>query len=100
LSQTPPGWELYDLKKDPFEMNNVYDNPAYSDIVKELKEKLQEKRKEIGVDDPSKAYNQYVADEIEVVNSIVDEFWDYDEADREKAVQISHEFLNQVNKLK
>src|SRR5690606_33337185 len=25
-------WELYDLKEDPSEMKNVYDDPAYADI--------------------------------------------------------------------
>jgi hypothetical protein len=30
-------WELYDMKKDPEELNNVYGNPAYADVVKELK---------------------------------------------------------------
>lgn len=34
-------WELYDRKKDPNEMNNVYDSPEYAATVKELKEKLQ-----------------------------------------------------------
>ena len=29
-------WELYDRKKDPSEMKNVYEDPAYSEIVKEL----------------------------------------------------------------
>jgi arylsulfatase A-like enzyme len=33
-------WELYDRKKDLNEMTNVYDDPAYHDVVKELKEKL------------------------------------------------------------
>ncbi len=37
-------WELYDRKKDPQEMNNVYDNPSYADIVKDLKIKLAELR--------------------------------------------------------
>ncbi|UCS91571.1 sulfatase [Echinicola marina] len=37
-------WELYDRKKDPLEMNNVYDDPAYENVVKELKEKLKELR--------------------------------------------------------
>ena len=33
-------WELYDRKKDKHEMNNVYDDPAYAEIVKELTSKL------------------------------------------------------------
>jgi len=37
-------WELYDRKKDPKELNNVYDDPEYADIVKELKEKLAQLR--------------------------------------------------------
>jgi arylsulfatase A-like enzyme len=38
-------WELYDLEKDPNELNNVYDNPAYADIVKDLKAELKRLRK-------------------------------------------------------
>ncbi len=34
-------WELYDLQKDPNEMNSVYGDPAYSSIEKELKAELQ-----------------------------------------------------------
>ncbi len=37
-------WELYDRKKDPLEINNVYDDPAYADIVADLKEQLAELR--------------------------------------------------------
>ena len=37
-------WELYDRKKDQHEMNNVYDDPAYADIVKELTSKLVDMR--------------------------------------------------------
>jgi arylsulfatase A-like enzyme len=33
-------WELYDLKKDPRELKNVYANPAYAEVVKELKDEL------------------------------------------------------------
>jgi arylsulfatase A-like enzyme len=39
-------WELYDLVKDPNELNNVYDNPAYANVVKELKAELKRLRKE------------------------------------------------------
>ncbi len=33
-------WELFDLKKDPNEMHNVYSDPAYRDTVAKLKEQL------------------------------------------------------------
>ena len=33
-------WELYDLKKDPHEMNNVYENPTYLEKREELKKEL------------------------------------------------------------
>ncbi|MCU4155861.1 sulfatase [Carboxylicivirga sp. A043] len=37
-------WELYDRKNDPMELNNVYNDPAYKDIVDELTLKLSELR--------------------------------------------------------
>ena len=37
-------WELYDLKKDPHELNNVYDDPQYSNVVEKLKKHLKELR--------------------------------------------------------
>jgi len=33
-------WELYDLKNDPVEMNNLYNIPKYSEVVSELKREL------------------------------------------------------------
>jgi arylsulfatase A-like enzyme len=33
-------WELYDLEKDPNEINNVYDDPAYANVVTELKAEI------------------------------------------------------------
>jgi arylsulfatase A-like enzyme len=33
-------WELYDRKNDVNEMNNVYNDPAYADVVKELTAQL------------------------------------------------------------
>jgi len=41
-------WELYDRKKDPKELNNLYSDPDYQDIVKELKAKLSQLRKKYG----------------------------------------------------
>lgn len=37
---TPPEWELFDLENDPNEMRNVYHDPAYANIVKQLKTEL------------------------------------------------------------
>ncbi len=45
---TTPEWELFDLQEDPHEMNNIYDDPAYSDIIKELKTRLLELKNEYG----------------------------------------------------
>ena len=45
---TEPGMELYDLEKDPKELNNVYDDPAYADVVKELKAELLRLKEECG----------------------------------------------------
>ena len=37
-------WELYDRINDPNEMNNVYNNPDYQDVVKKLTTELKEMR--------------------------------------------------------
>lgn len=37
-------WELYDRNKDLNELSNVYDDPEYAEVVKELKIKLAEQR--------------------------------------------------------
>lgn len=44
-------WELYDRKKDPQEMRNVYHDPEYADIVAGLKVKLEALRKQYGDSD-------------------------------------------------
>ena len=51
---TTPEWELFDLKKDPREMKSVYNDPAYADIVNELKKELLRLKKEF--DDTDDAY--------------------------------------------
>lgn len=48
---TTPGWELYDLKTDPSETNNVYTNPAYAPIIKRLKSRLLDLKNQYGDDD-------------------------------------------------
>ena len=80
--QTPPAWELYDLAKDPDELNNVYDDPAYAQTRDELKTQLSQLRQDIG--DDGSHYPKCEA--------VVREFWDYDAADRQKAIQLSSDF--------
>jgi len=44
-------WELYDLKEDPHELNNLYDGPAHRDMVRQLKAELERLRKQYGDSD-------------------------------------------------
>ena len=81
--QTPPGWELYDLKKDATEINNVYDDPGYSKVRDRLKKQLASLRKTVG--DDGSHYPE--------AEKVVQEFWDYDASDREKAIKISNAYL-------
>jgi len=42
-----PEWELFDLRKDPHELNSVYHDPAYSNIVKELAAEMHRLQEEV-----------------------------------------------------
>ena len=44
-------WELYDLDQDPSEMNNLYDNPEYSNVQKRLHLRFSELREHYGDSD-------------------------------------------------
>jgi arylsulfatase A-like enzyme len=54
-------WELLDREKDPLEVKNFYDDPAYAETVKELHAELERLRKEVqdtGETPPSAYGNQ------------------------------------------
>ncbi|MBX3390273.1 MAG: sulfatase [Phycisphaeraceae bacterium] len=44
-------WELYDVKFDPFEINNLISNPEYDSVKKRLMHQLEERRKALKVTD-------------------------------------------------
>jgi arylsulfatase A-like enzyme len=45
-------WELYDLEKDPHEMKNVYDDPAYAKQREELTAELKRVQADAKETDP------------------------------------------------
>ncbi len=81
--QTPAGWELYDMKNDPHETRNLYHDPKHAKLATSLKSWLAKVRKRVG--DDGSHYPK--------CEKIVQEFWDYDQADQAKARKISAEYL-------
>lgn len=81
--RTPPAWELYDLEQDPTEIVNVYDDPAYAEVVRELKNRLAALRERVGD----------TGEDFPAVEKIVQEFWDFDGEDRAASIEISRDFL-------
>ena len=87
-NRTPPGWELYDVKKDPREVVNLYDDPNHADVVVQLKDSLAKLRRRIG--DTGEDYPE--------VEAIIQEFWNDDAADRARAAEISRAYLRSKEK--
>ncbi|WPR73334.1 sulfatase [Algoriphagus sp. NG3] len=48
---TPVAWEFYDLEKDPYEMENHYNDPSYQDEIQELKIELTRLREDLNETD-------------------------------------------------
>jgi arylsulfatase A-like enzyme len=46
--QEPKEYELYDLKHDPGEVHNLYGNPQYAELTRELMHRMEELRREVG----------------------------------------------------
>ncbi|MCY3772512.1 MAG: sulfatase [Gemmatimonadetes bacterium] len=51
--KTAPEWELFDLEKDPCELNSVYGDPEYEEVVTQLKAELKRLQERVG----DEAYN-------------------------------------------
>ncbi len=43
-----PEWELFDLERDPHELRNVYHEPEYADVVRELRGELRRQQERVG----------------------------------------------------
>ena len=71
------------MVKDPHETKNLYDDPKHAKLVTSLKQWFAKLRKKVGDD------GSHYPD----CENIVQEFWDYSDADRKKAAAISNEFL-------
>ena len=63
---TPPAWEFYDLKNDPNEMNNLYGQKNFQEIIKILKDRLKELRLELKEDDSK----------FPQIKEVIDMYWD------------------------
>lgn len=57
---TPAAWEFYDLKKDPEEMQNEYQNKAYKTIINKLKNQLKAKREKLNETDANYPHIQKI----------------------------------------
>ena len=58
----PAQWELYDLEKDPAEMNNIYNDPANKKLIKSLKKELLRLKKYYGDEDSNYPEMKKIAD--------------------------------------
>jgi hypothetical protein len=44
----PPQWELFDLERDPFELQSVHDDPGYAAVRRQLTLELARVQAEVG----------------------------------------------------
>lgn len=65
-NETPHTWEFYDLKNDPQELHNRYNDPEYKSIISKLKEEL--KRQRIELNETDENYPE--------IQAIIDAHWD------------------------
>jgi len=63
---TPPAWEFYDLKNDSKEMDNLYGDENYADVISDLKIRLKKLRADVKEDDTP--YPQ--------IEKVLEEYWD------------------------
>ena len=57
FNSTDPG-ELYDLQRDPYQLDNVYGDPAYYTVRQDLKRRMECYMEELG--DPARGWYEKV----------------------------------------
>jgi len=62
---TKPAWEFYDLKKDPKELRNAYNDPTYSAIISKMKKELLALKNEVGDTD----------EKFPEMKNVISEYW-------------------------
>jgi arylsulfatase A-like enzyme len=79
-------WELYDLKHDPMEMQNIYEDPAYSEVKEDLHLRLEELRESYGDTD---SLNLYFIEEYKkkVEKNPLIEYWKFTPEERQRLWQ-------------
>ena len=79
-------WELYDLEKDPSEMNNVYGDSEYAEVQKELHKKLEELR--VKYEDNDSLNQKFIEEYNEKVkkNPLI-EYWKLSPEERQRLFQ-------------
>jgi len=59
---TPAAWELYDLRNDPSEQNNVYSDARYAQVVDDLKAEMKRQRAQYNETDVNYPHLQKIID--------------------------------------
>lgn len=52
-------WELYDMKADPQELHNVYDDPDYASVKEDMHRRLESLQLEVGDTDPNELEGEF-----------------------------------------
>ena len=64
--QTEPAWEFYDLKVDPLQTKNAYNDPKYTHLIQDMKKEILSKREQLNDHD-----NNFPE-----MKEIISEYWD------------------------
>jgi len=79
-----PEEELYDIREDPYEMNNLADDPAHEEVLGQLSMKVRDWMKQQG-DDGSSEYHEEIGKDVKYLDKI---YW------RQPEVQVHITWVN------